>query len=101
MNMCTTTEQSGVVRFLWAKGIAAKDIHKEMLPCMVHIACHVKQSIIGCRSSWKGGEVSKTNIESVSRRIQGRRHVVTGAPSLQPCACRSLHITIKLDSAAN
>jgi hypothetical protein len=25
-------EQRGVVRFLWAKDVAAKDIHKEMLP---------------------------------------------------------------------
>jgi len=32
---------------------------------MVNIACHVNQSIIGCRSSWKGGQVLKTNIESV------------------------------------
>ena len=33
-------------------------------------------------------------------RIQGRRHLVTAATSLQPCAYRSLRITIKLDSAA-
>jgi len=32
LNMCTTIEQRGVVRFLWAKDMAAKDIHKEMLP---------------------------------------------------------------------
>jgi len=32
MNMCTMIEQRGVVRFLWAKDMAAKDIHKEMLP---------------------------------------------------------------------
>jgi hypothetical protein len=25
-------EQRGVVRFLWVKDMAAKDIHKEMLP---------------------------------------------------------------------
>jgi len=31
-NTCTMTEQRGVVRFLWAKDMAAKDIHKEMLP---------------------------------------------------------------------
>jgi hypothetical protein len=30
---CTTIEQRGIVRFLWAKNMdAAKDIHKEMLP---------------------------------------------------------------------
>ena len=32
MNTCTTTGQRGVVRFLWAKDMATKDIHKEMLP---------------------------------------------------------------------
>ena len=33
-------------------------------------------------------------------RIQGRRHLVTAVLSLQPCAYRSLRVTIKLDSAA-
>jgi hypothetical protein len=28
----TTKEQHSVVHFLWAKGINAKDIHKEMFP---------------------------------------------------------------------
>jgi hypothetical protein len=28
----TTGEQRSVVRFLWAKGLRAKDIHKEMFP---------------------------------------------------------------------
>jgi len=32
MNTRTTIEQRGVVWFLWAKDMAAKDIHKEMLP---------------------------------------------------------------------
>ena len=32
LSTCTTIEQRGVVRFLWAKKIEAKDIHKEMLP---------------------------------------------------------------------
>jgi len=32
LNTCTKIEQRGVVRFLWAKDMAAKDIHKEMLP---------------------------------------------------------------------
>jgi hypothetical protein len=27
---CTTEEQRSVVRFLWAKGLGAKDVHKEM-----------------------------------------------------------------------
>jgi len=32
LNTRTTIEQRGVVRFLWEKVMAAKDIHKEMLP---------------------------------------------------------------------
>jgi len=32
LNVRTAIEQCGVVRFLWAKDMAAKDIHKEMLP---------------------------------------------------------------------
>jgi len=32
LNMCTTIEQRGIVQFLWAKDMAAKDSHKEMLP---------------------------------------------------------------------
>jgi hypothetical protein len=28
----TTEEQRSVVRFLWAKGLNAKDTHKEMFP---------------------------------------------------------------------
>jgi hypothetical protein len=32
LNTCSTIEQRGVVRFLWAKNMEAKDIHKEMLP---------------------------------------------------------------------
>jgi hypothetical protein len=30
LNTCTTIEQRGVVRFLWAKNMEAKDIHKEI-----------------------------------------------------------------------
>jgi hypothetical protein len=31
LNTCTTKEQRGVVRFLWAKDMASNDIHKKML----------------------------------------------------------------------
>jgi hypothetical protein len=41
----TTKEQHSVVRFLWAKGLNAKNIHKEMFPvyggkCSSHKAVH-------------------------------------------------------------
>jgi len=32
LNTCTMIEHRGGVRFLWAKDMAAKDVHKEMLP---------------------------------------------------------------------
>jgi hypothetical protein len=32
LERCTTEDRHSVVRFLWAKGLSAKDIHKEMLP---------------------------------------------------------------------
>jgi hypothetical protein len=40
-------------------------LQRNAAPCMVNIACRVKQFIIGFRSSRKGVQVSKTNIESV------------------------------------
>jgi len=40
----TTIEQRGVLRFLWEKDMAAKDIHKEMLPtCGEH--CLSRQAV--------------------------------------------------------
>jgi hypothetical protein len=40
LNTCTTIEQRGFVRFLWAKNMdAAKDIHKEMLPIWAAFLC--------------------------------------------------------------
>jgi hypothetical protein len=44
---CTTQEQRSVVRFfLWAKGLNAKDIHKELFPvyggkCLSRKAAHI------------------------------------------------------------
>jgi hypothetical protein len=42
---CTTEEHRSVVRFLWAKGFNANDIHKEMFPvydgkCLSRKAVH-------------------------------------------------------------
>src|SRR5215470_9225452 len=40
LNTCTTIEQRGVVRFLWAKNMdAAKNIDKEMLPIRAAFLC--------------------------------------------------------------
>jgi hypothetical protein len=43
LNTCTTIEQRGVVRFLWAKNMEAKDIHKEMLPIWPEPGCMRKK----------------------------------------------------------
>jgi hypothetical protein len=32
LNECTTEGQRSVVHFLWAKGLNAKDVNKEMFP---------------------------------------------------------------------
>ena len=45
LNTRTTIEQRGVVRFLWAQVMAAKDIHKEMLP-MYGEHCLSRQAIL-------------------------------------------------------
>jgi hypothetical protein len=42
---CNTEEQRSVVRSLWAKGLNANDIHKEMIPvygrkCLLRKAVH-------------------------------------------------------------
>jgi hypothetical protein len=35
LDVCTTEEQRPIVRFLWAKGLNAKDINKETYPVYV------------------------------------------------------------------
>jgi len=45
LNTRTTIEQRGTVRFLWAKVVATKDIHKEMLP-MYGEHCLSRQAIL-------------------------------------------------------
>jgi len=44
LNTCTTIEQRGVVRLLWAKDMSAKEIHKEMLP-MYDENCLSRQAV--------------------------------------------------------
>jgi hypothetical protein len=39
LNTCTAIEQRGVVRFLWAKNMEAKDIPKKMLPIWAAFSC--------------------------------------------------------------
>jgi hypothetical protein len=43
----TTEEQRSVVRFLWAKGLNAKDIHKKSFMFTVGSVCRVKRFHLG------------------------------------------------------
>src|SRR5215475_348285 len=96
LDICTTIEQRGVVRFLWAKNMdAAKDIHKEMLPYEQH--CFVD---ILCFHTFCPQKTHNATLFYRGKCIQERRHLVTAATSVQSCAYRSLCVTIKLDSAA-
>ena len=45
LNTCTAIEQRDFVRFLWAEDMAAKDIHKEMLP-MYGEHCLSRQAVL-------------------------------------------------------
>jgi hypothetical protein len=77
LNTCTTKEQRGVVRFLWAKNMEAKDMHKEMLPIWAAIlCCHIicPQKTHNATMFYRG------------TCIQGRRHLVTAATSVQSWA---------------
>jgi hypothetical protein len=47
---CTIEEHYSVVHFLWAKGLNAKDIHKEMFPVYVGSVCPIKQFKAGSRN---------------------------------------------------
>ena len=72
---CTTIEQRGVVRFLWEK------IWQQRIccPCMMNIACHVKQSSktasFGGTLSWRwrGWKSSARMVPTATTRILRRR----------------------------
>jgi hypothetical protein len=48
---CNTEKHRCIVRFLWAKGLNAKDIHKEMFTA--GSVCRVKRFTTGSRNSLK------------------------------------------------
>jgi hypothetical protein len=47
---CTTKDQNSVVLFLWAKGLSAKDIHKEMFYIYCGSVCCVMRFTTGLRN---------------------------------------------------
>jgi hypothetical protein len=59
-------EQIGVVRFLWAKDMTAKDIHKEMLP-MYGEHCLSRQAVHNWVQKFSQG---RTSIEDEHRAVR-------------------------------
>jgi hypothetical protein len=55
---CTTKEHNSVMRFLWATGRSANDIHEEMVPDYGDV-CHVKRFTTGSRNSLKEVRMSQ------------------------------------------
>jgi len=69
LNTCTTIEQRGVVWFLWAKGMAAKDIHKEMLP-MYGEHCLSRQAVHNWVQKFSEGRTSIKEEHRVGRLVE-------------------------------
>jgi hypothetical protein len=63
---CTTEEMHSIVHYLWAKGLNAKDIHKECFLFMVGTAYHVKR------------------FRTVEKFSQGRSKVADDAQPVRP-----------------
>ena len=76
LGTCTRIEQSGVVRFLRAKVMAAEDIHKEELP-MYGGHCLSRQTIHNLVQKFSEG---RTSIEDEHR---------VGRPVKEQCKCGS------------
>jgi len=79
LNTCSTIEQRGVVRFLWAKLWQQRISTKKCCPCTVNMACHVKQSskttsFEGTLSwRWCGGKSSVRVVPTATTRILSLR----------------------------
>ena len=69
LNTCTTIEQRGVVRFLWAKNVETKDIHKEMLP-MYGEHCLSRQAIHNWEQKFSEGRTSIEDEHRAGRPVE-------------------------------
>ena len=67
LNTCTTIGQRGVVRFLWPKGMRAKDIHNEMLP-MYGEHCLSRQAVPNWVQKFSEGRTSIEDERRVHRQ---------------------------------
>jgi hypothetical protein len=100
---CTSEEERSVVRFLWAKGPNAKDIHKEMFPvcggkCLSRKAIHnCVEKLSQGRSrvaddAQPGAEVAETTVKRLL--CFGFRHTGKAMRKVYQCLwriCRELN----------
>jgi len=70
LSTCTTIEQRGAVRFLWAKDMVTKAIHKEVLP-MYGEHCLSRQAVHNWVQKFSEG---RTSIEGEHRVGSGSNH---------------------------
>ena len=66
LSTCNKIEQRGFVRFLWAKNMEAKDIHKEMLP-MYGEHCLSRQAVHNWVQKFSEGRTSIEDEHRVGR----------------------------------
>jgi len=69
LNECTVEEQRAVVRFLWAKGHAAKDIYKEMIPVYGE-QCLSRQSVYNWVDKFSQGRSNVTDKNRSGRPVE-------------------------------
>ena len=87
LNTCTVIEHRGVVRFLWAKGMSAKDIHKEMLP-MYGEHCLSRQAVHNLVQKFSKGRTSIEDEHRIGR--QCARGSDTNHKNFKPQVSRDL-----------
>jgi transposase len=100
--VCTTEDQNSVVRFLWAKGLDAKDIHKEMFPvyggkCLSHKVVHnwvekFSQERSKVADDGQPGRPVETVTEATVQRVEefiraDRRRTIDSAATALWCSC--------------
>jgi hypothetical protein len=69
LNTCTTIEECGIAWFLWPKGMAAKDIYKEMLP-MYGEHCLSRQAVHNWVQKLSEGRPSTEDEHRVGRPVE-------------------------------
>ena len=90
-NTCESIEEHGVVRFLWAKGMAAKDIHEEMLP-MYGEHCLSRQAVHNWVQKLSEGRKSIEDEHRIDRPVkeQCARGSDSNHKNFTPQVCRDL-----------